>query len=111
MSANSEAGNEAGPEAQPDSDFVYISSAHVPATFATANNTRRFNYILEVLGSDAAKFDMDVVRRCADGIHGGLSVSEADQFKRIAQTLANNNVVISRIGRSSTLAKIIRSYK
>ena len=51
------------------------------------------------------------LRAAVDGIYAPLTIPELKDFRRLAKALAQTTMVITRIGRGSMLAQLIREYR
>ena len=74
-------------------------------------NIERYDYITRVLGAQASLVDSYVLRRAADGFYADTIDRYASEIDTLARLLAENNVVVSRLGRGGYLASRVREYK
>ena len=71
----------------------------------------RLRFLQDLLGDELDQFSPNTVRLAVDGMYGGLTPKDQRELQALAQVVADANAPLSRLGKGSTFAGLVRKIR
>ena len=71
----------------------------------------RLRFLQDLLGDELDQFSPNTVRLAVDGMYGGLTTKDQRELQALAQVVADAGSPLSRLGKGSTFAAMVRKIR